>query len=750
MTFAFGPFSFDTSTARLTREGRPVKLQPKSAALLAGLLEHPGAVVSRAEIQRRLWPEGTFVDFEIGIRVAVAKLRDALGDSAEEPVYVQTIPGEGYRFIAEVSATAAPPRPAGRRRGTWAGAAMAASLAAAGVWLLHVSRSNPPAASRDWVIIAGFENRTGEPGLDGALEYALDRELSRSRRVSVTPRDRIEDVLSLMRQPPQAALDERLARAVAVRDGGVKAVLSGRVEKIGGKYVATVRLVAPETGAATAVFEAVGSQEELLAGMRSISGQARKALGETGTAPPTDDPQVYRVTTASLPALRLFSAGVARLNNGYQWEAGSTLFEEAVRVDPDFATAHIYAARCLSNLKQEDRAAPHYEEAHRLAAGVSERERLFILGSYYERYLQDDRQALPPYQTLASLYPDHLWGVTCLLDVYTRLRMIDAQAREIKRLIGLRPARLNWLHTIWAYHTFLRPDRKEAKRYGDDLRTMEADRPDLAAGPDLDAATERWRSGDARGAARDIDRLTEVALKRGGPRYQRAVVEAQLALGRLRAAEEMCRMGAMSIEQPGAPSRDCLTRLAHMRDDRQQGMELLRSSTEKATKFGWFTNIFLSAVWLKEGSITERLAPMLPASPMTEGLLLLARDQSREAAERLGQVEYVYDAPVRQSAGTPGTVLWYRLGLASALEREERLEEAIAALEPHTRPGAAHLSDAWPWPQAREKVAELYRKAGRIADAARVEEELRQRLAAADADFPQRLRLDRHRAAAGR
>lgn len=97
---AFGPFEFDPSNGRLTKFGVRIKLQPRAASLLACLLERPGEVVTRDELKKRLWPDGTFVDFELGIKVAVKKVRDALNDSADEPVYVQTVHGTGYRFIA--------------------------------------------------------------------------------------------------------------------------------------------------------------------------------------------------------------------------------------------------------------------------------------------------------------------------------------------------------------------------------------------------------------------------------------------------------------------------------------------------------------------------------------------------------------------------------------------------------------------------------------------------------------------------
>src|ERR1700693_5372186 len=104
-TLSFGPFQFDPQIGRLTKYGHRIKLQPKSAAILCCLLEHQGEIVSRDQLQKALWPEGTYVDFELGIKVGVKKLRDALCDLSEEPTYIQTVYGEGYRFIAPVCPT---------------------------------------------------------------------------------------------------------------------------------------------------------------------------------------------------------------------------------------------------------------------------------------------------------------------------------------------------------------------------------------------------------------------------------------------------------------------------------------------------------------------------------------------------------------------------------------------------------------------------------------------------------------------
>ena len=97
--YQFGPFEVDSSTGELLKNGFRVKLQDQPYRLLVALLENPGGVVSREELRNRLWQDDTFVDFENGLRVAVRKLREALGDDAENPRYIETIPKRGYRFL---------------------------------------------------------------------------------------------------------------------------------------------------------------------------------------------------------------------------------------------------------------------------------------------------------------------------------------------------------------------------------------------------------------------------------------------------------------------------------------------------------------------------------------------------------------------------------------------------------------------------------------------------------------------------
>jgi TolB-like protein len=103
MNVRFGPFEVDLEDRRLLKRGMPVTLREQSFQVLAALMERPGEIVSREELRRRLWSSDTFVDFEVALNSAVSRLRDALGDSADSPSFIETIPKRGYRFVVPIA-----------------------------------------------------------------------------------------------------------------------------------------------------------------------------------------------------------------------------------------------------------------------------------------------------------------------------------------------------------------------------------------------------------------------------------------------------------------------------------------------------------------------------------------------------------------------------------------------------------------------------------------------------------------------
>jgi TolB-like protein/DNA-binding winged helix-turn-helix (wHTH) protein len=176
----FGTFELDLQTRELRKSGREVRVQEQPRQVLLALLERPGEVVPREELCRRLWPDGTFVDFEHSLNTAVKKLRDALGDAAENPRFVETVPMRGYRFAAPVEAVAMPggvvdDHPgagvAGRRHAVVLAAAAGVIVLAMGAWVSRRAAAKavrqPPITS---LVVLPLTNLTG----DRAQEYFAD------------------------------------------------------------------------------------------------------------------------------------------------------------------------------------------------------------------------------------------------------------------------------------------------------------------------------------------------------------------------------------------------------------------------------------------------------------------------------------------------------------------------------------------------------------------------------------------------
>ena len=174
-TRRFGVFELDLRAGELRRNGTRVKLQEQPFQVLAELLERPGQVVTREELRNRLWPADTYVDFDHSLNAAIRRLRDALGDSAENPTFVETVARRGYRFLAPVSAipqngraaaeTESIPAPPAivtpRNRHWWiVGMISAVALVLLGVSLGFLLRPHPAAPDRITRLTA---NPVGDP-----------------------------------------------------------------------------------------------------------------------------------------------------------------------------------------------------------------------------------------------------------------------------------------------------------------------------------------------------------------------------------------------------------------------------------------------------------------------------------------------------------------------------------------------------------------------------------------------------------
>jgi DNA-binding winged helix-turn-helix (wHTH) protein/tetratricopeptide (TPR) repeat protein len=232
----FGVFEFDSGTMELRKDGRLVRVRPQSLRLLALLLARPGELVSRDDIQQALWGRETFVDFEQGVNHCIKELRAALGDVAESPRYIQTLPRRGYKFIAPVeNATAGTPAPAAQppRRlsaSAWvAGALFAIVVAAAAVasYTSRAGRDPVPAASR--LTVMPF-TAARDPALGTGLANAIAARLGGQGFIPVQPMGRGASVVAPSEGRPivlEGEIDDSAATLVLVVR--LKQVASGTV-----------------------------------------------------------------------------------------------------------------------------------------------------------------------------------------------------------------------------------------------------------------------------------------------------------------------------------------------------------------------------------------------------------------------------------------------------------------------------------------------------------------------------------------
>jgi DNA-binding winged helix-turn-helix (wHTH) protein len=396
----------------IARDDTRVRVEPKVMQLLAFLAEHPGKVLSRRQILDSVW-EGTFVGDE-ALTYAMTELRRALEDDAKDPRFIETIPKRGYRLIAPVSRPTAAVRPAdraGRRRLGWIASvlASAALLAAAAAAWLRWRGPALPFGSGDRILVTRFENRTGEPLFDSSVEHWLERELGNSRFVRVVPPERVEDTLRLMRRPPETVIDRLLGREICLRDGGIRGLITGRIDKVGSRFLLGADLVDPGSGEIVASrAEEAATTDDVLPAMRRLSSWLRATLGEKLAAIPPGR-ELERVTTPSLRALQLYTQA-ERLVRLDRRTAAAELLKQCIAEDPSFASAHILLAWSLPRQEGPEGYLPAARRTVELAGGASERERYFILGSYYTM-LGELEKSIPPYEALRAIDPEHYWGI---------------------------------------------------------------------------------------------------------------------------------------------------------------------------------------------------------------------------------------------------------------------------------------------------------------------------------------------------
>jgi TolB-like protein/Flp pilus assembly protein TadD len=207
-TIRFGVFEVDVKSGELRKQGLKTRLPPQPFQVLLALLEHPGEVVTRRDLRQKLWPDDTFVDFEMGLSSAMKKLRDALEDSARNPRFVETLPRRGYRFIAPLEA------------------------------LTRREPDDGPAAAPGQIksiAVLPLENLSGDPSQDYFVDGMTDALITQLAQIGSL---RVISRTSVMRYK-----DARKPLATVARELNVDAVVEGAVVRSGQRVRISAQLV---------------------------------------------------------------------------------------------------------------------------------------------------------------------------------------------------------------------------------------------------------------------------------------------------------------------------------------------------------------------------------------------------------------------------------------------------------------------------------------------------------------------------
>jgi serine/threonine protein kinase/predicted Zn-dependent protease len=312
---------------------------------------------------------------------------------------------------------------------------LAAAAATAFLYLRHPHRV---LTERDSIVLADFENHTGDPVFDYALKQALTVDLGQSPFLNVVSEHKVISTLRLMGRSPADHLTEEFARDLCQRVGS-KAFLAGSIASLGTQYVIGLKAVDCSTGDTLAQEqETAANKESVLKALDKETADLRGKLGETLASIRRFDTPVDDATTPSLEALKAFSLGLKTDNERGTAEA-IPLFKSAIELDPNFAAAYSSLAVSYANLGQASLAAENAKKAYDLRGRVSEREKYAIESFYYDATTGQLEKAEQTYEQWILSYPRDFVPHSNLGNTYILMGQWDKALPEGLEAVRLEP-----------------------------------------------------------------------------------------------------------------------------------------------------------------------------------------------------------------------------------------------------------------------------------------------------------------------
>jgi hypothetical protein len=305
--------------------------------------------------------------------------------------------------------------------------------------LYYRSHLTKPLTNKDTIVLADFTNSTGDHVFDETLRQGLSAQLEQSPFLNLLSSERIAQTLSLMTQPKNARLTNEMAMEICKRTGSA-ATVAGSIASLGSQYVISLKAVACGNGDSLADIQMTADgKDQVLNTLGNATTKLREKLGESLASVQKYDAPQEGVTTSSLEALNGYSLGLKA--NREKGPTGSIpLFQQAIKLDPNFAMAYRALGLAYYNLNEGNVANSYLEKAFALRDRVSRREYFSISSSYYDLAAGDLLKAAEIYQTWRQTYPEDPAPLDALGNSYLFLGL-HSQALEVlleeKRVAGV-------------------------------------------------------------------------------------------------------------------------------------------------------------------------------------------------------------------------------------------------------------------------------------------------------------------------
>lgn len=469
---SFGPYEADLLSGELRKHGTRIRLQSQPFQLLAMLLERPGVLITREEVSQKLWPAGTFVDFDHSLGTAINKIREVLNDSATEPRFVETIPRRGYRFIATVTVVAEPcrelssspsletaaeetnHRKLSSHRFIWASASVVLLLIAAlAVW--YVMRPHPIRS----IAVLPLANLSIDPNQQYFPEGVTDELITNLAQISSL---RVISHTSAMAYTGTHKPAPQIAREL-----GVDALVEGSVVRSGDRVRITVQLIQ----AASDRHLWAHTYDLQLSDVLTVQGELARAIAASisHTLTPQEEARLSRPHPMDPEVALLYFKGSNLLSTGHDEQARDA-FKQATDQDPGSAESWAGLADALHTMgvHGHDEAFEQAKVAANKALEIdpNQAQALMALGAVAGIYDWNPAESEAYFRRAIAARPSYAMAHALFATALAHRGKIEEAIEEIKLASILDPVSVTI--NSFAWHVYFC-----ARRYDDAMRVIQ-------------------------------------------------------------------------------------------------------------------------------------------------------------------------------------------------------------------------------------------------------------------------------------